>query len=446
MSRETAAKADEPPRGEDVAPAPSQAERLEQLESDHAKLQDLVGSLQQELRELQRDRMVLPSTVPETTESSADALLEQAFPVTNVGINVDDDASPEVGKLPGLQSSRGRVLKSDEVDSKATEEYAFQCSTWDLALFVGTDAIGTFGAIQTVILVMATFAIQVVFVGVVGLNFSAPRVDKDSVADATRWRLATGHLVGFYDSITEASLTARVCSNDRALHVATGQASLYQTVATYLGNNNEMALFKGPVLGMVAVTLWFLMVSDDVTTTLDLGRVLLSVPVGETCLVLDTHDEDEPKYRLTHMSRARKVWGGLITVARLTVACILLGFGTLYVVHTINLSDLVLNCIALEIVLNVDDLLFTALAPTPARFLMNTMVPIQLPSMPRRKGLDVKAFLMLLAVPIALLLVYQLLMVPMLMDIEAVSETLCGGERNFVWLEDARPELWLELP
>lgn len=29
---------------------------------------------------------------------------------------------------------------------------------------------------------------------------------------------------------------------------------------------------SGPVLGMVAVTLWFLMVSDDVTTTLDLGH------------------------------------------------------------------------------------------------------------------------------------------------------------------------------
>ena len=29
---------------------------------------------------------------------------------------------------------------------------------------------------------------------------------------------------------------------------------------------------SGPVLGMVAVTLWFLMVSDDVTTTLDLGN------------------------------------------------------------------------------------------------------------------------------------------------------------------------------
>ena len=46
-------------------------------------------------------------------------------------------------------------------------------------------------------------------------------------------------------------------------------------------------------------------------------------------------------------------WGCIITVVRLTIACVLLCYGTLYVVHTINLSDLVLNCIALEIVLNV---------------------------------------------------------------------------------------------
>ena len=37
-------------------------------------------------------------------------------------------------------------------------------------------------------------------------------------------------------------------------------------------------------------------------------------------------------------------WGCIITVVRLTIACVLLWYGTLYVVHTINLSDLVLNC------------------------------------------------------------------------------------------------------
>ncbi|CAL1148012.1 unnamed protein product [Cladocopium goreaui] len=436
MSRALAAEPDEPPASMEVAPAASQEERLEQLETSHAKLQGLVKRLQQELHDLQKDRMCLPSSVPEKAESE---LLEKAFPVSNPAkLEVRNEAPSPSPALTERTRTSGRVVRYDEVDSKAREEYAFQGSTWDLALFVGTDAIGTFGAIHTFILVLATFAIQVVFVGVVMLNFSAPRVDKESVADASRWRLATGHFHEFYDSITQASLTARVCGNDRALHVATGQASLYQTVATYLGSNDNLVLFKGPVLGMVAVTLWFLMVSDDVTTTLDLGRVLITIPVGQTCLVLDTEDEEDPKYRLTHISFSRKLWGCIITVVRLTIACVLLWYGTLYVVHTINLSDLVLNCIALEIVLNVDDLLFQALAPTPARFLMNTLQPIQLKSMPRRKGVDVKAFLMLLAVPIALILVYQLLMAPMLEDIEAVSHTLCGGERDFVWLEDSR--------
>ena len=55
---------------------------------------------------------------------------------------------------------------------------------------------------------------------------------------ARRWRLATGHLENFYDPLTGASLTSRVCGNDRALHVATGQASLYRLVATYLGSDD----------------------------------------------------------------------------------------------------------------------------------------------------------------------------------------------------------------
>ena len=61
-------------------------------------------------------------------------------------------------------------------------------------------------------------------------------------SQARRWRLATGHLESFYDPLTGASLTSRVCGNDRALHVATGQASLYRLVATYLGSDAAPAL------------------------------------------------------------------------------------------------------------------------------------------------------------------------------------------------------------
>eukprot|EP00913_Durusdinium_trenchii_P035657 g33367.t1 len=380
----------------------------------------------------------LPNAVPDTQES----LPEEAFPLANahileVPVSNADMQSPKTT----VTSQRGKTVNYDQVDSKASEDrddYFFQSSTWDLALFVGTDVVGTFGSLHTMVLVLSTFMIQLVFVGVVALNFSQPRVDHFSIQDAKRWRLATGHMETFWDPLTKASLASRVCNNDQALHVANGQASLFQTVNTYLGEAGAPFLFRGPVLGMVALTLWFLMVSDDVTTTLDLGRVLMTIPTGPTCLVLDTDDEDDPKYVLSHLSFSRKLWGTLITVVRLAVACVLLCFGSLYVVQTIYLPDLVLNCIALEIVLNVDDLLFTALASTPSRFLMNTLQPIKLPNMPRRKGLDVKAFCMLLAVPVALLLVNQLVMRPMLYDIQAVHTELCGGFQDFVWLEDAR--------
>lgn len=58
---------------------------------------------------------------------------------------------------------------------------------------------------------------------------------------------------------------------------------------------------------MVAVSLWFLMVSRDVQNTIDLGRMLASVPRGPTRLVLDSHDEDDPKYIVKAMSLERKL-------------------------------------------------------------------------------------------------------------------------------------------
>lgn len=41
----------------------------------------------------------------------------------------------------------------------------------------------------------------------------------------------------------------------------------------FLSPYGPQSMRAGPVLGMVALTLWFLMVSDDVTTTLDLGAL-----------------------------------------------------------------------------------------------------------------------------------------------------------------------------
>ena len=45
---------------------------------------------------------------------------------------------------------------------------------------------GLLGDAHAIALMLATFVIQMVFVGVVVLNLSAPQVDQNSVADVTR--------------------------------------------------------------------------------------------------------------------------------------------------------------------------------------------------------------------------------------------------------------------
>ncbi|KAJ1483626.1 hypothetical protein T484DRAFT_1799708 [Baffinella frigidus] len=53
----------------------------------------------------------------------------------------------------------------------------------------------------------------------------------------------------------------------------------------------------------------------------------------------------------------------LAQVLRLGVALTLMHAGTMFLAATISLSDLLLNAVALEFVLSVDELLFEALAP-----------------------------------------------------------------------------------
>ena len=50
---------------------------------------------------------------------------------------------------------------------------------------------------------------------------------------------------------------------------------------------------------------------------------------------------------------------------------ILLWFGSLYLIHTIEINELILNAVALEFVLRIDDILFVCFVPTRIRALIN---------------------------------------------------------------------------
>ena len=93
---------------------------------------------------------------------------------------------------------------------------------------------------------------------------------------------------------------------------------------------------------------------------------------------------------------------------------------------------------ALGIILDIDDLLFDALATTPGRHLVHQLDPLPMPSMPRIRGADAKSVFMSVFIPGLTILVYYFMLEPFVGTLTQVKTAMCGGNQNFVWSTDKR--------
>ena len=112
--------------------------------------------------------------------------------------------------------------------------------------------------------------------------------------------------------------------------------------------------------------------------------------------------------------------------------------GTTFLVYTVSVTELILNAVALGIILDIDDLLFDALATTPGRHLVHQLDPLPMPSMPRIRGADAKSVFMSVFIPGLTILVYYFMLEPFVGTLTQVKTAMCGGNQNFVWSTDKR--------
>ena len=112
--------------------------------------------------------------------------------------------------------------------------------------------------------------------------------------------------------------------------------------------------------------------------------------------------------------------------------------GTTFLVYTVSVTELILNAVALGIILDIDDLLFDAMATTPGRHLVHQLDPLPMPSMPRIRGADAKSVFMSIFIPGLTILVYYAMLEPFVGTLTSVKLAMCGGNQNFVWSTDKR--------
>ena len=277
--------------------------------------------------------------------------------------SVDMGIGVSMTTLPEL--TQGEEAKDDACTLKKLENhdmtgYELEESIWDATVLIGAHvegspgrpAAGAFSAMLVVINLLIQSGLGVAVV----IGFTTPVYTADGVTSLRAWRRNVAHDIKYMDIITQNSLAERVCAGESGLAFGNSQATQYSDVTAYLNQN------VGVIMCVLALTVWIMSIVNDLSHTISLHRAVYEVwdgAVEETSL---KYDEDG-EIVITAVSTSRMLCVTLVLLARVGVATMLLYAGSLWLVYTASLQDLMLNAVALEFVLNVDEAIYATLAP-----------------------------------------------------------------------------------
>ena len=121
----------------------------------------------------------------------------------------------------------------------------------------------------------------------------------------------------------------------------------------------------------------------------------------------------------------------LITyIIRAGIASVLLVAGILWLARTTSIEELMLNSVALNAILDVDEFLFEGMTPIKIQHAIRSVEPISVKYSHRRS--QVESMVHFLAVLATVLASYLFLLVPLCETMMAVKRELCDGQRDFV--------------
>ena len=149
------------------------------------------------------------------------------------------------------------------------------------------------------------------------------------------WRTREGHLIKNVDPISGVPLAVRVCMDHGGL-AYNSQADDFSSIQQYRT--------WGPILAALCSFMWLVKVINEIGSSLRVTIAIARLRGAKTKIV---------QGKLGSVSTPRIVWFTFVQMTRLTVAVILAVYGTIFLTHTIELSEVILNCVALTFVMEV---------------------------------------------------------------------------------------------
>ena len=254
-----------------------------------------------------------------------------------------------------------------------------------------------------------------------------------------QYRTNIGHDVANLDPYLNVPLAAKVCYGVAGLPFSF-QVDKFEDINTYTHGG------VGPLLSALCGFLWFVkerpasshpptaratlagariatspiffQVAVEISSTLSTLRAVARLH-GQTTGV----DADG---RLTSIGTARLLWFSMVQAVRLLIAAGLCYGGSYFIAHTIALGDLILNCIALEFVLEVDELLYNAFAPMKLKVAMTKAAELDLPPLRTFHGLDLPPVFRLCSTLVLIGIMVGTNIAPQTQFLTDAGDAMCG--------------------
>lgn len=339
---------------------------------------------------------------------------------------------------PRSGASSASVCSEVELDVHFCDDQPVQLgqSIWDAALLTGCRHISRADSMLIVLLVLLNIAAQSIFLGIVYYIFMEEKFTERFHAHMLEWRTHVGHHIQHYDPYTFSSLTERICQPDKHTPELSSYISKQvETMHTFLDKGN--VFFNGQNLLSVAILCWTLTIVREVCQAWNISRAARCLPRDGGTRIVQPRKNRSHVCRLAGISKERKRWWDMVVSLRIACALVLWIMGCRFLCfYSITPEAVLLDVVALEVVLSVDEAVFT-LAPRAVCEIVERLEPLKAaPRLCRRGSTDLRPFCLTAVVVCTLFGCSSFVIAPLVEQIALVNATVCGGVQDFVFTID----------
>lgn len=336
---------------------------------------------------------------------------------------------PNTKRPVALAKADDTVQAEDEEFNSSNIEREIGESIWDAMLLIFTKELGSLASAFLLFGFAVLLFVQLIFVLVTQADSFASS-NLPILEDMRKWRYTIAHDYAFINNVGRNSLVSMVCHHDDSTVLSGSQFRLLGGIRDYM---EPLSLFggvlpsTGQTLCLVAIVVWGLISATELWSHVFkwIACVYSLPPSYRTQITMN-----EDSLVLLSISKSRRLGFYVLLCVRLAMVVMLFYSGSIWLAYTTSVTDLLLNCTALKLVLDIDEIIYGVFLNEQAKHKLSHFKALRFHHPLIADGI-VQISCIVVVITCTLVMNFTYLN-PQYTTMEDIDTIMCGGNKNFV--------------